>query len=180
MKKIVMTLVAMIATATMNAQDMYVGGTAGLSTDGNNNRELYIAPEWGMKLDDKLGFGLRLNYGYGKEENAFGTTSTTDITVNPYLRYDFAQIGKLKVFVDGGVYFGTSKTDDFDANNNFGLNVVPGVAYNITDNWSIVALANNVFSWNIAAPAHSHCRHDISLFEDFGINTFRFGFFYNF
>ena len=179
MKKIMMTLVAMFATVSMSAQnDMYIGGTANFVGTGSDNTDLTISPEWGMKLDDKLGFGIKLDYTYNEP---FGLAdSRTRIAVNPYVRYDFLKCGKFKIFVDGGVYFGTSKVKDMDADNNFGIKVVPGISYRLTDQFTVAARANNLFLWDVAAPAHSTCTNTVSLLERFNVNTYQFGFFYNF
>ena len=176
MKKILMTLAAAFVAVSMSAQ-VYVGGTANLNTHGSDSKSYTIAPEIGYQMDDQLGVGIKLGYGYTKNDPA---PSKSTISVNPYLRYNFVEIGKVKVFVDGGVYFSTSKVKDADADNNFGINVVPGISYNITDKISIAAHANSIFRWDVDAPAHSTCTNNIELLNDFGVNTFRFGFYYNF
>jgi opacity protein-like surface antigen len=176
MKKILMTLAAAFVAVSMSAQ-VYVGGTANLNTHGSDSKTYSIAPEIGYQLDNQLGVGIKLGYGYTKNAP---TPSTTTLSVNPYLRYNFVEVGKVKVFVDGGIYFATSKQKEADANNMFGINVIPGISYNLTNKISIAAHANPIFSWDVIAPAHSTCTNNIELLNDFGVDTFRFGFYYNF
>lgn len=169
-----MTIVAAFAALSMNAQEgMYIGGTGNFRFHGSDDQSFTLAPEFGMNLDDNLGVGIVLTYGSRKDVN-------TTLGVNPYLRYNALSIGKVNVFVDGGLYFNTVKPKNGDADNNFGLNIVPGIAYNITDKFSIVAHANPLFQWNVEAPANSKCTNTIRLLDRFSVNTFNFGFYYNF
>ena len=100
MKKILMSMVALFAAVTMNAQnEMYVGGTLNFQTKANaaNKSVITVAPEIGMSLNEQFGVGAVLSY-----------TASQDVynefKINPYLRYNALEIGKVKVFVDGGIY----------------------------------------------------------------------------
>ena len=173
MKKIMMTLAAVCVAATMNAQ-MYIGGTIGYGKTVSKTatiettRNLFtFAPEWGMAIDDKLGVGVEFAYTTGSVEDKWigdgadpmkrTKPSSTTVALRPYLRYQAFQVGKLNVFVDGGVNFAISKDKEvgFDGNGNIydnkagmdlGLFVQPGIAYNVTDKWSIVAKLENMFT----------------------------------
>ena len=176
MKKILMSMVALFAAVTMNAQnEMYVGGTLNFQTKANaaNKSVITVAPEIGMSLNEQFGVGAVLSY-----------TASQDVynefKINPYLRYNALEIGKVKVFVDGGIYYINHKPKDADADNYFGLNVTPGISYNLTDNISIVAHANPVFNVDISSPAVGDSQTTVNLLRTFNVNTFNFGFYYNF
>ena len=175
MKKIMMTLAAVAVAATMNAQ-MYIGGTVGYgstvsktSTIETTRNQFTIAPEWGMAIDDKLGVGVAFAYTTGSVESKWigdgadpaavrTKPSSSTVALRPYLRYQAFQVGKLNVFVDGGVNFAISKDKEVGIDQNgkiydnkagmdLGLFVTPGIAYNVNDKWSIVAKLNDMFAF---------------------------------
>lgn len=175
MKKILMSMVALFATVTMNAQ-VYVGGGVGFQKKGDA-QTFTIAPEVGMSLDEKFGVGLQ--FGYTNVKDTY-----TQCAVNPYLRYQALEIGKAKVFVDGGAYFNTKKLEGADKSSNaFGLNVAPGVAFNLTDHISIVAKANNLFVLDFSKEAGDDDTRTIvglNTLNNFSAGDLMFGFYYNF
>ncbi len=162
MKKIMMTLAAVAVAATMNAQG-YVGGNIGFSNSTDKTSAaaevtstgFAIAPEFGYKLDDKLGVGIVLGFGTGKNKvedttvnpNVSTETKSTTFSVKPYLRYQALTAGNFNVFVDGGLGFSTTSSDNMKAAMDFALFVTPGIAYNVNEKWSIVAKLNDMFSF---------------------------------
>ena len=160
MKKILMTLVAAMATVSMSAQ-YYAGGTLGfsnsktpgLTTEVTASR-FTIAPEVGMALDEKLGVGIILNYTSTTNKTEYigtaaGTpsveTTVTRFGLQPYARYQFLKFGKANIFLDGGVDFAIQSQKDMKAGMDLGLFVAPGIAFDINEQWSIVARINDLF-----------------------------------
>ena len=182
MKKIMMTLAAAFVAVTMSAQNnMYIGGTAGFQskTDGIDN-SFTIAPEFGVSLNDKWGVGVSLGFTNLKDDTG---AKANVFAFNPYARYNALSIGKVNIFVDCGAYWAMDKVKVGgveSTDNLFGLNVVPGIAYNITDNFSIVAHANPLFSLDFTSPEHGDSSVEASLLNSFDVTTFKFGFYYNF
>jgi hypothetical protein len=88
------------------------------------------------------------------------------------------------VFVDGGAYFNTKKLEGADKSSNaFGLNVAPGVAFNLTDRISIVAKANNLFVLDFSKEAGDDDTRTIvglNTLNNFSAGDLMFGFYYNF
>ena len=160
MKKILMTLVAAMATVSMSAQ-YYVGGTLGFgsSKDKTNpaaelsTSSFRINPEIGMALDDKLGVGIVLDFQSNtrKTENTVATPTTsvettiTRFALEPYARYQFLKFGKANIFIDGGLSFGITSQKDMKAGMDLALFAQPGVAFDINDQWSIVAKFTDMF-----------------------------------
>ena len=134
MKKILMSMVALFAAVTMNAQnEMYVGGTLNFQTKANvaNKSVITVAPEIGMSLNEQFGVGAVLSYTASQDVyNAF--------TINPYLRYNLVKLDKVNLFVDGGFDFTNTKYHSYK-NNTWGIGVKPGVAVNLNENISFVA-----------------------------------------
>ena len=61
-------------------------------------------------------------------------------TLNPYVRYKFANAGDFTFFVDGGFSYTMIHYSGNDDNaNQWGLGFKPGIAYNISDKVSLVA-----------------------------------------
>lgn len=195
MKKILLMAAFAVASLTANAQ-FYVGGTLGFSNDKTNNGNTKVSsytvmPEFGTVLNDKFGVGIV----FGATSQTTKVTGQPDVkattwTVNPYLRYQALEIGKVNVFVDGGVYFQSKTRDNYKAGMGLGLNVAPGIAYNLTDNISIVAKANNLFNFGYtkdpvqdipnAPDADTHVNASLNTLDNFTAANLSFGFYYNF
>ena len=190
-----MTIAAAFVAVSMSAQ-VYLGGNIGFNTSTNKGADtkttqFTIAPEVGMALDDKFGVGIVIDFGYDKtKHDVAGTeTNTTEFGLKPYLRYQALTFGKANIFVDGGVGFNISKTKDMKAGMGLGLFVTPGIAYNISDKWSIVAKLNDMFGLGYrksaiadvpgASDAPSRFGLDLST-GGFNVGNLTFGVFYNF
>ena len=172
MKKILLMAAFAIATLAANAQT-YVGGGFNFSKVGDYN-EFGIKPEIGTALSDKWGIGIEFGFSTKKDVE-------TKIEVNPYVRYQAVQIGKWNIFVDGGVYFNSTKPEGKDAVNTFGLNIAPGLAFNLSDKFSIVAKAGNLFALDFSKPADD-TKIDLvaGSKNNFTFGGLSFGFYYNF
>ena len=204
MKKIMMTLAAVAVAATMNAQ-MYIGGGINFINSTNKTNPaaestrtaFAIAPEFGYKLDDKLGVGIVLGFGTGKNKVENTTvnpttsveTKSTTFSVKPYLRYQALTAGNFNVFVDGGLGFSTTSADDMKNAMDFAVFVTPGVAYNVNEKWSIVAKLDDMFTFGY----HKDAVADVAGAPDapstisaglstggFNLGSLTFGVYYNF
>ena len=185
-------------------------GTVGTAaTEEYTTSGFVFQPEVGYKLDDKMAVGIAISFSsVSKEAKYVGTgtapqytkPNTTTIGLRPYLRYQVLNLGKANIFVDGGVNFAISKDKEvgFDANGNtydnkpamdLGLFVTPGIAYNVTDKWSIVAKLEDMFVFGYSKgsvpdlPGAPDASSNINLgFSTGGFTTgsLRFGVYYNF
>jgi opacity protein-like surface antigen len=176
MKKILLLVAFAVASIAANAQS-YVGGGINFSKQGDNF-SFGIAPEIGTALNEKWGVGLAFNF--AKQKNVDPT-----FAINPYVRYQALQVNRWNIFVDGGVFFSRANAADptlgGDPTNEFGLNVAPGVAYNLTDKISIVAKAGNLLSLNFSKPGDDLCMNFMAnTNNNFSFGGLTFGFYFNF
>ena len=72
MKKIVLFLFVAIATLSVKAQDLYMGGTVGLwRNDDANTTSFKLAPEIGYNLSEQWALGVELQFNGGDAVNGF-------------------------------------------------------------------------------------------------------------
>ena len=146
MKKILMTIVAVFAAMNMSAQ-LYLGGSFAFQAwesqklVGDKSETVFkLLPEIGYNLNDEWAIGTVIGYQSNKfsgiEYDRFGAPSESAFTFNPYVRYTFAKLGKVNLFVDGGVDFTTASDYDW---NSVGIGLKPGLAVNLTDKLSFVS-----------------------------------------
>ena len=179
MKKIVLTMVAAFAAMSMNAQ-VYVGGSFAFEAwssqkmAGDKSETVFkLMPEIGYNLSDELAIGTVIGYQSDKFYGIRGSESA--FTINPYARYTFANMGTVKLFVDGGVDFTSASKADWTE---LGIGFKPGLAISMTDNLSFVSHVGFI-GYDLYNPDGddnniSHFGIDLS-----GVNL-TFGLYYNF
>ena len=158
-----MILAAIVAVASLSANaQVWVGGEVGFSAGKTTNNgtklgagaDFNLIPEIGYTLNDKfdiaVAIGIAHNNGNGKAYagsegyDAYGMVlddvNRNAFTLNPYVRYKFANAGDFTFFVDGGFSYTMIHYSGIDDNaNQWGLGFKPGIAYNISDKVSLVA-----------------------------------------
>lgn len=147
MKKILLIAIAAVISFSVSAKDLYVGGQVGFWHEGDDDgsvNSLTILPEIGFNLDSH--WAIAATFGYQMSHvNDFATTHIFQI--NPYARYTFFRSSNnlVNLFVDGGVGVGLGWThykhvdDDSDTACIWNIGLQPGVAFNFTDRFSLVA-----------------------------------------
>ena len=149
-------LVAMMAMAA-NAQ-VFVGGTVGvksLSCDGTSATTFTINPELGYNLNESWAVGISVGYttnniAYDNNGGFAGKLdkSVNTFSINPYVRYTYANFDKVNLFVDGMVSYANTGNSDVKVNA-FGIGFQPGVAVNLNDKISFVAKLGQI-GWSTA------------------------------
>lgn len=135
MKKIVLSLLIMVAAFTANAQ-IYVGGSFSWTrNDVEDSNQFSIAPEVGYNFNKQWAVGVELEYIHKKQpyEKANG------FSIAPYARYTFFEKSIVRLFLDGGVGFSTMKWKYEDNDNGFEIGIKPGIAVVLSDHWSLEA-----------------------------------------
>lgn len=137
MKKIVLFLFVAIATLSVKAQDLYMGGTVGLwRNDDANTTSFKLAPEIGYNLSEQWALGVELQFNHEYKEHI----STNTFAIAPYARFSYYENKIVRLFVDGGFGFATTKVKDGgDAVNGFEIGLKPGIAIKLNQHFSLVA-----------------------------------------
>ncbi len=180
MKKFLSVLAVALISVTASAQ-VYLGGSFALDRNVSENAtEFTIAPEVGYNLNSNwaIGAGVGFNHTYlsGNSANAF--------VISPYARYTYFRSSNnlVNLFVDGGFGLGFGQTKDkymkisFTA---YSIGFKPGIAFNLTEKFSIVAHAGflGYSSGNEEAKA-------AGILEEFGLDfstmNLNLGFYFNF
>ena len=167
MKKILLTIVAVMAAINMSAQ-VYVGGSIGFGSvkagAGDSEATYKFIPEVGYNLNDEWAFG----------NGNFTQDVTTEIfAIDAYARYTPWDFDLVKVFFDGGFGFGSIK----DGGTLFNFGVKPGVALCVTDEISFVAHIGFFGFENYSPKGDGKSSNAFGL--DLG-NSVSFGVYYNF
>ena len=146
MKKILMTMVAAFAAVSMQAQ-VYVGGSFAIEAwssqknAGDRSETAFkIMPEIGYNLNDQWAIGTVIGYQNDKFNGVNGLSESA-FSIAPYARYTFSKLGKVNLFVDGGVGFTSASKADWTE---ISIGFQPGIAVNLTDQLS---LKNGHISW---------------------------------
>lgn len=143
MKKIFLSLVALLATVAASAQ-VYVGGEVGLwrNTD-DNHTSFTIAPQVGYNINDKWALGLEFLYNHEYKDGLKGDGAG----VAPYARYTVAKAGPVSFLLDGGVGFMTYKAKyegkysdyESDSYNAWQIGISPAVKVSLTKKVDFIA-----------------------------------------
>ncbi len=141
MKKILMTMVAAFAAVSMNAQ-VYVGGSVAFEAwssqklAGDKSETVFkLMPEIGYNINNEWAIGTVIGYQNDKFNGVNGVSESA-FTIAPYARYTFSKLGKVNLFVDGGVGFTSASKADWTE---LEVGFKPGLAVNLTDNLSFVS-----------------------------------------
>lgn len=136
-----MTMVAAFAAMSMNAQ-LYVGGSFAFEAwssqkkAGDKSETVFkLMPEIGYNLTDEWAIGTVIGYQSDKFNGVNGISESA-FTIAPYARYTFTKLGKVNLFVDGGVGFTSASKADWTE---LQIGFLPGLAVNLTDNLSFVS-----------------------------------------
>lgn len=153
MKKILtLAVIAMASVFGANAGDGYIGGSLGFMHSSERNdagykvttNEFNILPEIGYNLNSQWAIGTTIGYDYTHWCGA--DMSLHMFEFNPYARFSYFRSSNnlVQLFVDGGAGIGLGSFDygdDRDTHTAVTWNVGfrPGVAFNFTDSFSVVA-----------------------------------------
>lgn len=171
MKKIFMTMAAMVIAASASAQ-VYIGGCAGLKSvkEGKEDAKMHYAlvPEIGYEFNKNWEAGLTI--GYEGVEDGLNT-----FELAPYARYTFCNTKLVDLFLEGTVgykHFGGNHRD-YDG---FEFGIKPGLKVNLSDN---VAFVSKVGFFGYKQEGEGSSKH-----KEFGVNldgtNIQFGVIYKF
>ena len=177
MKKIILSAIVAVCAISANAQ-VWAGGKLGFTaTSGDayaeTQTQVAIAPEIGYSINDKVDVAAAISLSMLNNRNGVKDANVTEFTVEPYVRYTFAEAGIAKFFVDGYVGFGSYKPKGVDATTTFKVGVRPGVKVALSDDISLVSTFGNLGYETVK-----------DTYDKFGFNvdatTINFGIYFNF
>lgn len=151
-----------LGMAMENGKIKAVNSGTTVEQDAPKSFTFTFAPSVGFMFNDNMGVGLDLMFGLGKvtekdydfDPVATFKTKATTIGFAPYFRYVFAEVDNFKFYCDARIEYlmstpkieaeqgGTTVTIDGPKTTNFGIGVVPGMQYNLTDNISMNCALN--------------------------------------
>lgn len=142
-----LAVVAIASVFGASAGDGYIGGSVGFmhsEEKGTGTNEFTILPELGYNLNSKWAIGTTIGYQY---KHWTGTdTSLNMFEFSPYARYSYYRSSNnaVQLFVDGGAGIGLGSFDygkgqDSHTAVTWNVGFRPGVSFNVTDNFSVVA-----------------------------------------
>jgi len=140
-----------------------------------------IAPSVGFMFKENMGVGLDIAYTSDKYKYETKLTSYTrkqsGFEFAPYFRFVFGDFSPVKLYVDGRINYGSgsvkiTRVDEEDVTRNydgdkyttFGIAVVPGIQYNITDNISVNAKVNLL---SLGYVSTKYITNDVDNFYDY-------------
>ncbi len=177
MKKLMMTLAAMMMAMTMSAQ-MYVGGAVGFKSVtpevGDGETSFKFLPEFGMQFDENWGAGVQIGY-ISDKAGAYGLGAESAFAFCPYARYTALKFKSVNLFFDGGLDYVQSKDPKVTA---FGIGVKPGVAVNLNEQLSFVAHFGFLGYQSVDPDGDKNNTSTIGL--DLDASSLTFGLYYNF
>lgn len=167
MKKLFITIAFVAATMFASAQLYVGGNLGFETSNGKQKAEetqdlqkcftFEIVPSVGYMFNEKMGVGLDFGLVFDKDTYPKGSEyqgaildedlqkKNTSWLIAPYFRYVFAEIDNFKFYGDAKISLGGGKdkvkydgeTNDGDKTFKFGIGIVPGMAYMLTDNISM-------------------------------------------
>ncbi|PXY44217.1 outer membrane beta-barrel protein [Flavobacterium hydrophilum] len=155
MKKIVLSMVAVLAFGFANAQestgskgfskgDVFISGSVGIASEKTGDEKtsgFTIEPKVGFFVTENIAIGGKLGFGSLKAENGGGDTEDlATLTVGAFGRYYFTPASDFSLFGELGVDYSSidDKLDDFKANE-IGANLGLGLSYFVSSNFAIEA-----------------------------------------
>lgn len=167
MKKVLVSVVAMVAFAMTSNAQLWFGGSISASHTGGVEKNVVdpmdptkktdiddpksnsfgIAPKIGFGLSEKLSVGAELNFStstFGKTDKD-NLTKTNSFGITPFVRYTFVEFDKFGVLAEAGLpfIFNSGKSvvagtsTKADPSHSFGLYVEPVLQYNVSDNFAL-------------------------------------------
>lgn len=159
MKKAIILVCGLLFTvASVNAQynKMWISGRASISSNtstpqgGSDNKSSSseFGPVFGYNVNEMITVGLGLSYSTDiSDPNGGPKSTTTGFNLMPFARYNKKAGDKLTLYGEFDLSIGSGKTkvegggnSSEQKNSSFGVGVGPGVAYMLSDRFSVNAL----------------------------------------
>ena len=127
MKRILLTLLLGAIALTANAQ-VYLGGSISF-LGAKENSAFAFSPEIGYQFHGDMAIGTTMSVGL--------SGGITQLSISPYFRYYFLNLGPARMFADAMFEFDYLKYQD-QSGTTWGVGLCPGIAFPLSDHFSIV------------------------------------------
>ena len=122
MKKILMIVVVMMAALSSYAQEMYLGGGISLWRDCDADVTSFsISPDFGYNFNERWAVGGEVVFSHEGTHYDVGdekvSSHINSFAIAPYARYSFYENKIVRLFIDMGMGFSTSKPKHGDSVN---------------------------------------------------------------
>lgn len=194
MKKLLFLVFVLAVSATLElSAQMFIGGGINFNTHSSKRTigsttvtdgksfNFYLSPKVGYFLHDNFAVGLGIEYGYSKGtssvEDAEAVTKGHSWAISPFARYYFVETGNLSFFAEGSVSIGWYKSvykagsysQDSPKNVDVMVNVMPAVAYNFSEKFSIEASLGGI-GYSSTKSSYTKDNGDEDKSTDSGLN----------
>lgn len=148
MKKLFLTVAVALSALAVNAQDMWVGGTAGVWSSkvkgADSELSFKVLPEFGFVVNENIGVGISVGGAHLHDEyyssGEAGHSSKNLYVVNPFVRYTFLKSTLGGMFVDGGFGYSWSKgTNGGAKGTEIEVGLRPGLALNVSNKVALIS-----------------------------------------
>ena len=133
MKKIMLSLAMALVSVCASAQ-VYIGGTAGISSnkigDGDSKTAYTLMPEIGYEFNNKWEAGLEIGIKKGDVCELRAVPEATTFIVAPYVRYTAVETKLVDFFFEGTIGYGSVSKGGGDF---YEVGIKPGLAVKLSN-----------------------------------------------
>ncbi|MFY0591113.1 outer membrane beta-barrel protein [Roseivirga sp.] len=151
MKKSVLLLSLMffssLAFGQIQKGDVRLGGSFLYNKTDNDFLEtsnFQVNPQASLFLSETTSLGLTVGYGRQKNENGGGIVESDQVNFGVFARFYRSMGEKFYLYLQPGINYSSGDINGGDFSS-FGLNVVPGVAYFLSDKFALDANIGGLF-----------------------------------
>ena len=138
MKKIMLSLAMALVSVCASAQ-VYIGGTAGISSNkigsGDSKTAYTLMPEIGYEFNNKWEAGLEIGIKKGDVCELKDVPKATKFIVAPYVRYTAVETKLVNLFVEGTIGYGSVSKGGGDS---YEVGIKPGLAVKLSDHVNFI------------------------------------------
>ena len=138
MKKIMLSLAMALVSVCASAQ-VYIGGTAGISSnkigDGDSKTAYKLIPEIGYQFNNKWEAGIEVGIQKGEVCKLSAVGDATTFTIAPYVRYTAVETKLVDFFFEGTIGYGSVSKGGGDF---YEVGIKPGLAVKLSDHVNFI------------------------------------------
>ena len=139
MKKLLLAVMVLVASATATKAQFYIGGSLGFwSNSWHYSRGITsfnIAPDAGYSFNDRWAVGLAVGFDMDiyQKNHPYYPNNRYYFYAEPYARFNYFSTDRIKLFLDGvvGISLNHNGLEGFQ------VIIRPGIAINLTDHFSL-------------------------------------------